>query len=94
MNPPKSIALVNLPLNVPCLSIICSCISSSISPVSESFTLSANSWAISQRAFDGINSFTFPKPLRYSTVSKYGAGPSCVWILTLIFGIFMMLLVK
>ena len=70
VNPPKSTALVNFPLNEPYLSIVFEYNSSSISPVSEFFILSKTSLAISQRAFEGINSFTFSFPLRYSIVSK------------------------
>ena len=68
VKPPKSIALVNFPEKVPCLSIIFSVSLSGISPVSESATLSSNSWAISHRAFDGINAGAASFVFKYSTV--------------------------
>ena len=79
---------MNFPEKVPYLSIICSVSVSSISPVSESTTLSSNSWAISQRAFEGVSIPTGCSLLKKSLVSLYGASPSWVLIWTFIPGIF------
>ena len=88
VNPPKSIARVNLPENEPCLSINSSVSDSSISPVSESTTFSSISCAIWHKAFDAINWLTGSSFFKNSTVSLYGASPSCVLIWTFMSGIF------
>ena len=85
---------MNFPENVPWLSIILSVSFSSISPVSESTTLSSNSCAIWQSPFDGVIGLTGSCAFKNSTVSLYGASPSWVLTWTFIPGIFIVLSVK